>query len=202
MTVAALFVEPAGVYSGREGVDLWGVEWDARTYPGPHPVVAHPPCQRWGRYWSGGPSARVRRLRGDDGGCFASALHSVRMWGGVLEHPADSSAWAWHGLIAPHKGGWCRADGHGWTCHVEQIWYGHEAKKATWLYAVGCDLPSLRWGSAPVGAGVKMDQGFHSADERARAIKTGVIQRLSKRQRAATPEPFADMLLGMARSAA
>ena len=34
------------------------------------------------------------------------------------------------------------------------------------------------------------------------AIKTGVRQRLSKRQRAATPEPFAEMLLGIARSAA
>ncbi len=199
MTVAALFVEPAGVYSGREGVVLWGVEQDARTYPGPHPVVAHPPCQRWGRYWSGGPSARVRRLKGDDGGCFASALHSVRMWGGVLEHPADSSAWAWHGLMTPHTGGWSHADSHGWTCHVEQVWYGHEAKKATWLYAVGCTLPSLRWGSAPIGAGVRPEDIARGRD---RAVKTGVIQRLSKRQRAATPEAFAEMLIALARSAA
>jgi hypothetical protein len=71
---------------------------DARLYAGPWPVVAHPPCERWGRYWHGGPSARVRRVKGDDAGCFASALASVRRYGGVLEHPAASSAWRAFGL--------------------------------------------------------------------------------------------------------
>lgn len=36
--------------------------------------------------------------------------------------------------------------------------------------------------------------------ERARAIKTGIRQRLSHRQRALTPEPFRNVLLTMARS--
>jgi hypothetical protein len=86
MTVAALFVEesPGSAYVGLEGVDVWGISRDARLYPGPHPVVCHSPCERWGRYWGGGPSARVPRLKGDDGGCFASALASVRKWGGVI----------------------------------------------------------------------------------------------------------------------
>lgn len=82
--VAALFVQKGGCYYGIDGVDPWPEERDARLYAGPWPVVAHPPCERWGRYWSGGPSARVKRLRGDDGGCFASALASVRRWGGGL----------------------------------------------------------------------------------------------------------------------
>lgn len=92
-TVAALFVQPRGCYVGLPGVDPWDEQRDARKYAGPHPVVAHPPCERWGRYWFGGPSAKVRRAKGDDGGCFAAALNSVRRWGGVLEHPACSSAW-------------------------------------------------------------------------------------------------------------
>jgi hypothetical protein len=46
----------------------------------------------------------------------------------------------------------------------------------------------------------RLDEGYHSAEERRRAVRTGVVQRLSKRQRAATPEPFRDLLLGMARS--
>ena len=91
------------------------------------------------------------------------------------------------------------ADTHGgWTCHVEQVHYGHRARKATWLYAVGCDLPSLRWG--PSASGVRMDAGFHSKEERRRAVRTGVCQRMSKRARAATPLPFRDLLLDMARS--
>lgn len=83
--VAALFVETGGTYFGDESIEPWDAVRDARLYDGPHPVVAHSPCQRWGRYWSGGPMlARTPRakVKGDDGGCFASALASVRRWGG------------------------------------------------------------------------------------------------------------------------
>jgi hypothetical protein len=200
--IAALFVETDGCYFNLPGVDPWDQARDARRYTGPHPVVAHPPCERWGRYWNGGPSARVPRLKGDDAGCFASALASVRKWGGVLEHPEASAAWAAHDLIEPPRfGGWVVADWYGgWTCCIEQGAYGHRARKATWLYANGVDLPSLRWGRA-AGDFVRLDEGFHSIEERRRAIKTGACQRLSKRQRAATPHEFRDMLLGIARSA-
>ncbi len=175
---------------------------DARLYAGPHPVVAHPPCERWGRYWSGGPSAKVKRLRGDDGGCFASALASVRAWGGVLEHPEASSAWRAFGLNAPPRhGGWVVADfGGGWTCCTEQGRYGHRARKATWLYAHGVELPSLQWGVSPARF-ARLDEGFHSTEERRRAVRTGVCQRLSRGQRAATPIEFRDVLIAIAESA-
>ena len=198
--IAALFVAPGGAYYGLPDVDPWDESRDARLYAGPHPVVAHPPCERWGRYWSGGPSAKTRRLKGDDGGCFLSALTSVRTWGGVLEHPEASHAWRIFGLCAPPRhGGWVNADFlGGWTCCVEQGHYGHRARKATWLYAFGTELPPLHWG--PSEAESRLDEGFHSAEERRRAIKTGVCQRLSRRQRLATPVPFRDLLLGIARS--
>lgn len=158
-TVAALYVQPRGVYYGIEGVEPWGLpEWDARLYEGPHPVVAHPPCARWGRYYAGRPG-HPQFERGDDGGCFEAALSAVRRWGGVLEHPIDSSAWEWFGLDKPPRaGGWVpandkglasRAHGQvqGWTCTVWQGWYGHRAAKPTWLYvrpgggtAAGADL--------------------------------------------------------------
>lgn len=168
--VAALFVASDGPYIGLPGVDAWTAERDARKYAGPWPVVAHPPCERWGRYWSGGPSAKVRRIKGDDGGCFSSALASVRTYGGVLEHPAHSYAWEHFGLIKPPMdGGWVAADFYGgWTCHVEQGHYGHRARKATWLYAVSSHLPSLKWGAS---SGVRLEDGFHSTEERARALR-------------------------------
>ena len=52
--IAALYVEKGGCYD-MPGIDLWDIERDARLYEGPWPVVAHPPCERWGRYWHGSP---------------------------------------------------------------------------------------------------------------------------------------------------
>ena len=200
-TVAALYVESNGSYAGLDGVEVWDEERDARTYAGPHPVIAHPPCARWGRYWSGGPSATYRRELGDDGGCFASALEMVRRFSGVLEHPEASHAWRWFGLIPPNRsGGWTVADWlGGWSCCVEQGHYGHRARKATWLYAVGVNLRSLEW--EPSEAKIKIYPGFHSTEERRRATKTGAVQRMCKKERTATPKPFRDLLLSMARSA-
>lgn len=167
--VAALFVSDKGPYVGQPGIDARTEARDARLYNGPWPVVAHPPCERWGRYWSGGPSAKLRRKKGDDNGCFMAALANVRRWGGVLEHPAGSYAWAACGLVKPPaSGGWVSAgDFIGWTCHVEQGHYGHAARKATWLYAVSRDLPVLKWG--PSGAKMRLDEGWHTSDARARA---------------------------------
>ena len=203
MKVAALFVQRGGAYWDLPNVDAWDQERDARKYWGPHPVVAHPPCERWGRYWSGGPSAKVPRKLGDDGGCFASALASVRMFCGVLEHPEASIAWAKFGLIAPLRGGgWSVAgDGAGWTCCVEQGHYGHRSRKATWLYAVGVELPQLKWG--PSRGKDRMDGGFHSTGERQLARAAGVrpVPRLSTRERIDTPLEFRDLLLSIARSA-
>jgi len=145
--VAALYVETDGAYFGLPGVEAWDEARDARLYAGPWPVVAHPPCQRWGRYWHGAPNKPHQYKLGDDGGCFEAALSAVRQWGGVLEHPPHSRAWAAFDLAEPPAaGGSVSADFQGgWTCHVEQGHYGHISRKATWLYAVGVELPSLSW---------------------------------------------------------
>ena len=195
VTVAALFVDPRGVYAGLPDVEVWDEERDARKYAGPHRVVAHPPCSRWCRL-AGLVEARWGHKRGDDGGCFASALASVRRWGGVLEHPAYSDAWAHFGLNRPpSSGAWVVADFEGgWTCHVEQGRYGHVAKKATWLYANGVELPSLEWGAIPDRDSQALVSwcGNHTS-----AFDTR--PRVGKKAAAATPERFRDVLLGMAR---
>ena len=190
--IAALFVAEGGCYFGLPDVDPWPESRDARTYPGPWAVVAHPPCQRWGRY-----ATRNGQAIGADNGCFASALASVRIHGGVLEHPAGSHAWNYFNLRRPPaSGGWIVADTLGYTCCVYQGRYGHKAPKATWLYAVGTTLPTLEWGPLP-----PRDLSHLDPVARKRAIKTGICQRLSRKQRAATPPAFRDLLLELARGA-
>ena len=192
-TVAALYVKRNGPYYGLPGVDPWDDARDARTYVGPYPVVAHPPCTRWCRL-AGLVEARWGYKKGEDDGCFAAALEAVRRWGGVLEHPAFSDAWAAHGLFAPPTGehGWVNADWQGgWTCYVEQGRYGHRAKKATWLYAVGVPLPQLRWGCIPDGElGLVSWCRNHTDDDR---------PRVGKVEASRTPEEFRDVLLEIAR---
>lgn len=198
--IAALYVAEGGCYFGLPDVDPWPQSRDARLYAGPHPVVCHPPCERWGRFAEGGPTAPWTKKRGDDGGCFAAALASVRRWGGVLEHPADSSAWTVFGLHRPPvSGGWVVADDvGGWTCRVDQGAYGHTSRKATWLYSVGCAIPSLNWARAN-----RRERYAHlpPGPERRRLQRAGPLAWDSHKQRAATPLPFRDLLLSIARSA-
>ena len=193
-TVAALYVESGGVYDGIEGVESWGLpDRDARTYAGPWPVVAHPPCARWCQL-AAVVEARWGHKRGDDGGCFAAALAAVRAWGGVLEHPAYSAAWDTFDLpVPPSHGGWVRGLCGGWSCYVEQRRYGHRAKKATWLYAVGCELPTLRWGFGAQGEVLVSrctNRSFRGADR----------PRIQSANASRTPIEFRDVLITMARS--
>lgn len=208
--VAALFVDRRGPYWDRPDVDAWDIERDARKYDGNAPVVVHPPCERWGRYWGGGPSAKVKRILGDDGGCFEAALAAVRRCGGVLEHPEASHAFKRFDLYRPpHTGGWVRGDlllqgwpaGSSWTCCVEQGHYGHPARKKTWLYYVGRQRPpELIWGKSN---GIRLDEGFHSKAERdaARAAGRKPVKRLSTVQNIVTPPAFAELLVLLARGA-
>jgi hypothetical protein len=203
--VAALYVQTDGAYFGLAGVDPWDEARDARLYDGPHPVVAHPPCQRWGDMWMGSPlviaRTGVRKKLGDDGGCFAAALAAVRKFGGVLEHPEGSRAWDFFGMNKPPRaGGWVVADWDGgWTCRVEQVAYGHIVRKPTWLYANGCDLPSLTWGVDPrkLPSMVQPSKARRETGGRTPSVNAhGVPDSL----RIHTPPAFRDLLISMARS--
>lgn len=201
--VAALYVETAGCYFGLPDVDPWDEPRDARNYRGPHPVVAHPPCQRWGRYATGSPRKPSRYRVGEDGGCFGAALAAVRNYGGVLEHPKDSLAWDYFGIMPPPGGGrWLRADNFGgWTCCVEQGHYGHFARKATWLYAVCPDPPSLVWGPSEQRLPAYAVERYGYEKARRIGVMAAVGGKNKTIIRNATPVPFRDVLLGIARSA-
>lgn len=201
--IAALYVQPDGVYAGLDGVEVWDEVRDARAYAGPYPVVAHPPCQRWGRFWHGSPRKPFQFKLGDDGGCFAAALAAVRRFGGVLEHPRDSRAWAAFGLTAPPRtGGWIIADFEGgWTCCVEQGFYGHAARKATWLYTHSVGLPSLRWGEGEQRLDPVMLERHGYEYARRKGLVSMVGGKRKTEIRNATPPEFRDLLLSIAKTA-
>ncbi len=215
--IAALYVETNGVYYGLEDVDPWDEERDARLYAGPWPVVAHPPCARWSRL-AGFTEARFGLMRGDDGGCFEAALHAVRTYGGVLEHPAYSAAFAKFGIHRPSYHGWTGSLlDDGYTAYVEQGRYGLPVKKATWLYAVGVDLSDLVWGYTPDGDGTEPNgeyggiANWRDRWERGRRLgepgfwsrerNSGLRSSTPLAFRSSTPLAFRDVLLDMARSA-
>ncbi len=201
--IAALYVELNGCYAGLPDVDPWPIERDARNYAGPYPVVAHPPCQRWGRFWHGSTRKPHQFKLGEDGGCFKAALASVRQWGGVLEHPADSHAWAAFGLIAPPRYvGWVRADDHGgWTCYVEQGHYGHMSRKPTWLYACKTTLPELNWsrGEQRLHPVALERYGYKKARRIGMTAMVGGKRKTEIRN--ATPIAFRDLLISIAQTA-
>jgi hypothetical protein len=192
--IAALYVETNGCYFNLPGVDPWDITRDARTYAGPHPVVAHPPCQLWGAFaavnfarWGG-----EHNRPGNDGGCFKSALAAVRTYGGILEHPAFSRAWAAHGLQSPADHGWEQCCHGGFVCEVWQSAYGHQARKRTWLYYCGNNPPAdLNW-DRPTGT---HQIGFH--DQRGKAANKPTI---SGKAASRTPPAFRDALLSIARN--
>lgn len=200
--IAALFVEKDGAYYGLPNVDPWSLDRDARLYDGPHPVIAHPPCKRWGRFHHGSTRKPHQFKLGADAGTFFAALWAVRTFGGVLEHPADSKAWDYFGLPKPARaGGWTGADRFGGSaCYVEQGFYGHFSRKPTWLYAASVPLPELRWGCG--------EQRLHpvalAKHGYAKARRIGMTAMIGgkdkERIRDATPAEFRDVLLSMVRN--
>lgn len=189
--INALFVQSDGCYSNDSRIDAWPESRDARLFDGNGPVVAHPPCQLWGALaavnyarWGG-----WHNRPGSDGGCFSSALSSVRRCGGVLEHPAKTKAFAAHGLPRPKGIGWSKTDCGGWVCEVWQSAYGHRANKATWLYYYGKNQPfDLDW-SRPIGS--------HQVGHPDKRGKHRNKPTLSKREANATPARFKEVLIGL-----
>jgi len=188
MTVAALYVASGGAYYGLPNVEPWGLpERDARDYSGPHPVVAHPPCGSWVA-----PLAFVNETRyghpvGGDKGCFASAMWAVRKFGGVLEHPASTTAFKFFGLPTPQRGSWQIAGPDLWVTKCSQSAYGHRARKQTFLLYAGRDPGPICWDDLKGEALVSWLPNT-SRD----------APRLSKREAKATPPKFRDMLLALA----
>lgn len=175
--VTILFAEPASVYWTLTD-DIYDKQRDARKWPGGNPIVAHPPCRSWCQLsLFAKPPPGERRLA-------IWAVLQARRWGGVIEHPAQSKLWPIMGLPRPGD----PPDQYGgFTLPVDQFWWGHPARKRTFLYIVGCrisEIPRipLRIGEAPMTIG----------------NSTRCRKEVPKSQRSSTPMAFAEWLIACA----
>lgn len=134
--IAVLFARADSIYKTIPGCDVYDMERDALTYTGTGPVIAHPPCRAWGEL------SHMASPRNGERDLAPWAVDLIRKNGGVLEHPARSKLWPAKNLPQPGE----RDQFGGWTFPIFQHWFGHRARKSTYLYIVGlmpADLPDF-----------------------------------------------------------
>ncbi len=188
--IAALYVDPRGPYPTMPNVDCWDEQRDAKQYAGPHPVVAHPPCGPWGN---------LRHLSHGGGlDCAPIAVDQVRAFGGVLEHPAGSQLWKHCKLPLP---GGLPDEYGGYALEVEQVSWGHAARKRTWLYCVGVPRELAVGTALAGGTPTHWVSGGRKRSPRGRGglIPAG-IKVCSAQMRRRTPAAFAEWLVSLARA--
>ena len=148
-----------------------------------------------------------------DADCAPRAVEQVRRWGGVLEHPAGSKLWE-HRLATRSElpyprdrylagkrtfdlsGASCADSFGGYTIEVDQVEWGHVARKRTWLYLVGVPREALEEPPFP-----GREPTHHVSRDSARARRNGyTLKRTSSAQNYCTPPLFAEYLIRLARS--
>lgn len=193
--VAALYVSPLGPYP-RLVHEWFDEKRDARTYAGPLPVVAHPPCGPWGS---------LRKLcTKQDRDLGPRAVDQVRRWGGVLEHPAHSSLWDYCDLPKPPGVHFRHGKPAGFTLEANQVWFGHPCMKPTWIYVAswGNTVDFLRIYQRKVRGLIRLEAKPVARDcthvicagPRARDLPVA-----SRRKRTLTPPYFAQWLIDIAK---
>lgn len=179
-TVAVLFARADSYYKHLPQCDVYDIERDARTYDGPYPVIAHPPCRAWGQL------ARWAKPRPDEKDLALFAVEQVRKFGGVLEHPNRSTLWPVAGLPEPKE----RDAWGGWTLPIHQHCWGHRAEKKTRLYIVGCEPRNI-----PVMP-LRLDEPTHTIGLWS-GRKEGHRPDLPKAEREKTPPELARWLVDL-----
>lgn len=181
--ISVLFARSDSIYKTLPGCDVWDIERDARTWPGGNPVVTHPPCRAWA-------SLRhcAKPAPGEKELAFF-AIKKVRKFGGVLEHPMRSTLWPIAKLPSPGS-----IDEYGgWTLPVDQMWWGHRARKATKLYICGItpsDLPEFP---------IKLGAATHTVGLWSGRDKATCRPSIAKKEFESTPIEFAEWLCELAR---
>jgi hypothetical protein len=134
--VAALYVDPKGPY-GELCTEVFDMSRNALTYETSSakglPVLAHPPCGPWGHLsWA---------CTQQDPALGHHAIHMVRKYGGIVEHPVGSKLFEACGIPT---GDWDNPEREfdaygGYTIRAKQFDFGHWGQKDTIFYIVGIE---------------------------------------------------------------
>jgi hypothetical protein len=189
LSAAVLFARTDSVYKSYPCLDVYDIDRDALTWTGGLPVIAHPPCRAWGQLRA------LANPRPGEKELALFAVDQVRRFGGVLEHPKNSTLWPEAGLPPPGE-----FDAYGgWTLPIFQNWFGHRAEKPTLLYIVGCapaDIPDLPLALGDATHVIGM-QGRRRDGTRLHKGDIGWRPEVTKAEREHTPAPLAAWLVDL-----
>lgn len=181
--IAALFVRRDSVYKqlsnlqGLPEIDCYDIDRDTKTFPGGMPVICHPPCRTWGRY-----AHRAKAPAGEHK-LAEWAVEQVSKWGGVLEHPITSRlTFPLPRPIYQHY----VSGKHRHLYKLNQGWFGHRALKPTIIYVVS---------TYPL---IEIADIIINAAEKSKERQYRPLEKLSKKEREATPREFAEFLIWIA----
>lgn len=186
LDVAVLFAREDSIYKTLPGCDVYDLRRDARSYVGGLPVIAHPPCRAWGRL------RKFAKPRIDEKDLAFFAIDQVRLNGGVLEHPQSSLLWK----VAKLPIGRMIDKYGGYTLQVQQFWWGHRARKCTWLYV--CGVSPVHVPAVPLVLG-EPTHTIKNSLGRKRIPGREYKPQTSKAEREQTPLAFALWLIELSR---
>jgi hypothetical protein len=174
--VQVLFTQKNSNYLSL-GCDCYDIQRNALSIKSREPAIYHPPCRAWSRMRAFSQVPVGERF------LAIWSISRVRRYGGVVEQPAGSFLWRFLNLPLPGL----KSDIFGgFSISVDQHWFGHQAKKNTWLYIKGCTLNDL----PPYP--MNLDCITHCLNS---SSKTSKLKELAKNKRSYTPILFAEYLI-------
>ena len=175
-SVQVLFTQFKSTYLDL-GCDCYDLQRNALSIKSREPAIYHPPCRAWSRMRSFAKVPVGERF------LAIWSVSRVRRFGGVVEQPAGSKLWEF--LNLPLPGSSYDIFG-GFSISIDQHWFGHKAKKNTWLYIKGCSLSDL----PPYP--MNFDCVTHCLNT---SSKNSKLKELAKNKRSYTPILFAKWLV-------
>jgi len=154
--VAILCAATKSVYHEMDGLDVYDITRDARTFPGGMPIVAHPPCRGWSQYAANMGHVPIPEERELGLWC----CEQLRGCGGVLEQPQGSTLFEAAGF---------HDDPDVYCTFVQQSWWGYPIRKGTWLAFVGIDPKLIE---VPLRLGVLPTRAFWDSKRSLRSATT------------------------------